>query len=418
MSGLRILCVPLILSVLCLNVFAQSMPTASPETVGLSKDRLDRITASMKKHVEAGDFPGATGLIARHGKIAYFETYGYQDRESMTPMDKNTIFRIYSMSKAITGVAVMALHEEGHFFLSDPVSKYLPEFTEMKVAVEQGEDVELVDAERPITIRDLLRHTSGITYGGGGNAGKFYRDAGVGSRDYDLSEFTKRLASVPLESEPGTTWEYGYSIDVLGRLVEVISGKTFDVFLEERIFRPLGMKDTAFHVPSNKHDRLVTLYSPNPDGGIRVATSAAQDSYKQPAVFFSGGGGLVSTTMDYARFSQMLLNDGALGGVRILGKKAVELMRANHLGDIPKKGYLIARNGVGFGLTFAVTLDPGRTGALGSKGAYSWGGAAGTRFWIDPAEDMICVFMVNILPYGTLNYGDEFKLLAYQAIVN
>lgn len=312
----------------------------------------------------------------------------------------------------------MALHEEGHFFLNDPVSKYLPEYAEMKVAAEQGEDTKLVDATRPITIRDLLRHTSGITYGGGGNAGKFYRDAGVGSRNHDLSEFSKRLASVPLESEPGTAWEYGYSIDVLGRLVEVVSGMTFDVFLEKRIFQPLDMRDTAFHVPSNKHDRLVTLYSPNPDGGIRIATSPAQDSYKQPAIFFSGGGGLVSTTMDYARFCQMLLNDGELDGARILGKKSVELMRTDHLGDIPKKGGLIARDGIGFGLTFAITLDPGRTGALDSKGVYRWGGAAGTRFWIDPAEDMISVFMVNILPYGTLTYGDEFKLLAYQAIVD
>ena len=415
MSAIRLICTSLIVSLLCLNVFAQSMPTASPKSLGFSKDRLDRITASMNQHVADGDFSGATGLIARHGKIVYFETYGDQNRESSTPMAEDTIFRIYSMSKAITGVAVMILHEEGHFFLTDAVSKYLPEYDEMTVASANNEPAK---AENQITIRDLLRHTAGITYGGGGNSAKYYRSSGVRG-NHDLAEFSKRLATVPLEFEPGTEWEYGYSIDVLGRLVEVVSGQTFDVFLEDRIFKPLGMTDTAFHVPSSKHDRLATLYSPNPEGpGVYVATSRAQDSYKEPAVFFSGGGGLVSTTMDYARFCQMLLNDGDLDGAQVLGKKAVELMRTDHLGDIPKNGYLIARDGIGFGLTFAVTLDPGQTGAIDSKGVYRWGGAAGTRFWIDPVEDMFCVFMVNILPYGTLNYGDEFRLLAYQAIVD
>jgi CubicO group peptidase (beta-lactamase class C family) len=396
------------------GAFAQHLPTASPKSVGLSKDRLERIATVMEKHVEAGEISGATGLIFRRGKLAYFETFGYQDRESKTPMGEDAIFRIYSMSKAITGVAVMALYEEGHFFLTDPVSKYLPEFAEMKVADDDG----VVDAKRPITIRDLLRHTAGISYGRAKNSGKFYGEAGVGTKEHDLAEFSKRLASVPLEFEPGTVWLYGYSIDVLGRLVEVISGQPFDEFLEERIFQPLGMKDTAFYVPSEKHDRLVTLYSPDSAGGITVATSAAQDSYKHPVAFLSGGGGLVSTTMDYARFCRMLLNEGALGDVRILGKKAVELMRTDHLGDIPKRGPLIAQDGTGFGLTFAVVLDPGRRGHIDSKGTYLWGGAAGTRFWIDPVEDMFCVFMVNILPYSNLKYGEEFRLLAYQAIVD
>jgi len=417
MIKLRVLIVLFVASVSCFGAFAEEIPTAHPGSVGLSSDRLDRITKAMNDHVEAGNIAGGTGLIARHGKIAYFETYGFQDRESEIPMSPDTIFRIYSMSKAITGVAVMVLHEEGHFFLTDPVSKYLPEYADMKVAVKTGEDVELVDAEHAITIRDLLRHTSGITYGSRGNTSPHYRQANL--RDsQDLEAFSKKLGTVPLESEPGSAWEYGFSIDVLGRLVEVISGMTFDVFLEKRIFKPLKMVDSAFHVPADKHKRLATLYSPNAEGGgITVATSRAQDSYKHKPAFFSGGGGLVSTTMDYARFCQMLLNDGALDGEQILGKKSVELMRANHLGDIPKKGRLIAQDGIGFGLTFAVTLDPGQTGALDSAGVYRWGGAAGTRFWIDPAEDMVCVFMVNILPYRDLNYGDEFKLLAYQAII-
>ncbi|MFP6581640.1 MAG: serine hydrolase [Candidatus Hydrogenedentota bacterium] len=418
MNGLRTVCIVLLFIATGATSFAQSLPLTSPESVGFSQERLDRITAAMNRHVEAGDISGGTGLIARHGKIAYFETYGNQDRESETPMDKDAIFRIYSMSKAITGVAVMMLHEEGKFFLTDPVSKYLPEYTDMKVASMFDGEVQLTDATQQITVRDLLRHTAGITYGGGKVLGPLYRKAGVGGRNDDLEAFSKKLAAAPLSFEPGSTWEYGYSIDVLGRLVEVISGQPFDAFLEERLFAPLGMNDTAFHVPAEKHDRLVTLYSPNENGGIRVATSRAQDSYKEPATFFSGGGGLVSTTMDYARFCQMLLNDGDLDGEQILGRKSVELMRTDHLADIPKKGYLIAADGIGFGLTFAVQKDPGLNGTLDSKGSYRWGGAAGTRFWIDPAEDMFCVFMVNILPYTNLKYGDEFKLLAYQALVD
>lgn len=401
----------------CASALSQTMPKAAPESVGLSSLRLERITGAMQKHVDEGHIAGSTGLILRHGKIAYFETVGYQDREAKTPMAEDTIFRIYSMSKAITGVAVMMLYEQGHFFLTDPVEKYLPEYADAKVAEDSKGGVELVDARNKMTIRDLLRHTSGITYGGANTkTGKFYREAGARGRGQNLEQFSKKLGSAPLEFEPGTEWQYGFSIDVLGRLVEVASGQTFDKYLEDNIFEPLGMKDTAFHVPAAKHDRLATLYSPEGEDKIRVATSPAQDSYKEPATFFSGGGGLVSTTMDYARFTQMLLNEGELDGVRLLGKKSVELMRTDHLGDIKKNGPLIARDGIGFGLTFAVTLDPGQVGSLDSKGVYRWGGAAGTRFWIDPVEDMITIFMVNILPYR-FTYGDEFKLLAYQAII-
>ena len=415
MNNLRVVCTMLIVSVLCLDAFAQYLPTASPKSKGFSQERLDRITNVMNQHVADGDFTGATGLIVRDDKVVYFETYGEQDGEAGIPMQEDTIFRIYSMSKAITGVAVMMLHEEGRFFLNDPVSDYLPEYKNMKVAVEKDGEVELVDAQNPITIRDLLMHTAGVNYGSSRKTGKYYRDAGV--RGVDLAEFSKRLGTVPLEFDPGTEWEYGFSIDVLGRLVEVVSGQTFDVFLEERIFEPLGMTDTAFHVQEQKHDRLVILDSPKRGGGVQVATSRAQDSYKEPPVWFSGGGGLVSTTMDYARLCQMLLNNGELDGQQILGRKSVELMRTNHLPDIPKNGSLIAGDGVGFGLTFAVTLDTGLTGAIGSNGSYSWGGAAGTRFWLDPEEDLFGVFMINILPYN-LPYGDEFKLLTYQALVD
>jgi CubicO group peptidase (beta-lactamase class C family) len=396
------------------TTYANGLKPSKPETAGFSSERLDRITDHMNKHVENGHFTGATGLIARQGKIVYFETYGDQDREEKTPMAEDTIFRIYSMTKAITGVAVMREYEKGKFFLNHPVSKYLPEFKEMKVATKDG----LVDAKNQITIRDLLMHTSGITYGSGGNSGQYYREAGARKPGMNLAEFSEAIASAPLEFEPGTEWWYGFSIDILGRLVEVVSGKPFEVYLEEEIFTPLGMKDSAFYVPEENHDRLVKLYTPNDDGGVSVNTGRAQDSYKTPPSYPAGGGGMVSTTMDYARFCQMLVNNGELDGAQILGRKSVELMRADHLGDIPKNGALINRDGVGFGLTFAVIKDIGATGEIDSNGSYNWGGAAGTRFWIDPKEELIGVFMINILPYNGLPYGDEFKRLTYQAIVD
>lgn len=414
---------PLVLVLIGASAWGQGIPVVEPETIGLSSERLERLTKVMQEHVDKKHIPGAVCIIARKGKIGYFETFGTQDMEDGTPMEEDTIFRIYSMSKAITGVAVMILNEENRFFLNEPVSKYLPELGGLEVAVEEkdpdtGEStITTVPSERDMSIRDLLRHTSGVTYGGG-KVAKFYREAGVGDRDITIAQMVERLGKAPLSFEPGTAWEYGLSIDVLGRLVEVASGMGFDEFLEERIFGPLGMKDTAFYVPVQKHPRLVTLYSPDGEGKIRLSTSAAQDSYLTAPVRLSGGGGLVSTAMDYLRFCQMLLNNGELDGVRILGRKAVELMRTNHLGDIEKRGGLIGREGVGFGLTFAVTLDPGRAGSLGSAGEYSWGGAAGTRFWIDPEEELVGVFMVNILPHTALTYGTEFHLLTYQAIVD
>ncbi len=399
-------------------IYADTFKSAKPESVGLSEDRLQRITNHMNAHVEAGHFTGATGLIGRKGKLVYFETYGDQDREENIPMAEDTIFRIYSMSKAITGVAVMMLYEEGHFFLNHPVSRYLPEFAEMKVVSTEGGEEKLVSAENKITIRDLLRHTSGITYGGGGNSAKYYREAGVRTPGMNLAEFSQAVAKAPLEFESGTGWWYGFSIDILGRLVEAVSGQPFEEYLAQHLFDPLGMNDTAFYVPEENHDRLVKLYTPNESGGVSLNTGRAQDSYKAPPSYPSGGGGLVSSTMDYARFCQMLLNNGQLDGVRILGRKSVELMRTDHLGDIHKYGTLIARDGVGFGLTFSITKDIGATGEIDSNGSYSWGGAAGTRFWIDPKEELFGVFMINILPYNGLPYGDEFKRLVYQAIVD
>ncbi len=405
------------------NINGKSLKTGTPEEAGLAKTRLDRIGAVMQKHIAENHIAGAIGLIARRGKIGYFETWGMMDKESAKPMRKDTIFRIYSMTKAVTGVATMMLYEEGKFFLNDPVSKFLPELGKMQVAAERIDPltgkriVYSVPAEREITIRDLLRHTSGLTYTGSRDEkGAFtYNTAGVLNANITIEEAVKRAAKVPLVHQPGSKWDYSISQDVLGRLIEVVSGKTLDQFFAERIFKPLGMVDSGFHVPEEKWERLATLYTPNVDRTIKSYVGPPQDSYKKPATLLSGGGGLVSTTMDYARFCQMLLAGGELDGVRILSRKTVELMSADHLGDIPRVGQLLP-TGYGFGLTFAVNRGIGETGAIGSQGEYNWGGAAGTRFWIDPKEEMIGIFMVQILPHTDLTYGSEFKQLAYQSI--
>ncbi len=403
----------------------KGLKVATPGEAGLSVERLDRIGQTMQQHITENRVAGAIGLIARRGKIGYFETWGMMDKEASKPMRKDAIFRIYSMTKAVTGVATMILYEEGRFFLTEPVSKYLPELGGMKVAVEKTDGAgkrvlsHTVPAEREITIRDLLRHTSGMNYQGPRDekGDPMFVKAGVMSPTITIEEAVKRMSKVPLVHQPGTIWDYSVSQDVLGRLVEVVAGKTLDRFFEERIFKPLGMVDTGFHVPQEKWDRLAALYTPNPDKTIKRHAGLPQESYKKPATLLSGGGGLVSTAMDYARFVQMLINGGELDGARILSRKTVELLNSDHLGNLPRAGGLLAP-GYGFGLTFAVNLGPGKVGSIGSEGEYFWGGAAGTRFWIDPKEQMIGIFMIQILPHTDLIYGTQFKQLAYQAIVD
>lgn len=404
----------------------QVLPQLSPGDVGLAKDRLDRIRVKMEKDIAENRLSGGIGLIARRGKIAYFETYGMADKEAGKPMTKDAIFRIYSMTKAVTGVAVMVLYEEGRFALTDPVSRYLPEFTTMKVAVEKtnpatGKPIlsHTVPAERQITILDLLRHTSGFNYAGPRDekGESFYQRLelnGAGGADFPLSEFVKRLAQVPLVHQPGTTWDYSLSMDVLGRLVEVVSGQTLDQFYGERILKPLRMDDTAFYVPEQKWGRLVTLYTLNPDGTIARASDAMQQGARKKPVLLMGGAGLMSTAMDYTRFVQMLVNGGELDGVRILSPRTVELMRSDVLGDLPRSGGFFPR-GYGFGLTFAVHRGPAESASIVSKGEYNWGGAAGTSFWIDPQEKMTGVMMIQTML--DLGKGNTFKQLAYQAIV-
>lgn len=404
--------------VLAPSVWANDvLKTVAPEQVGLSAERLARIDRAMEGHVDDGHFSGAIGMVVRRGKIGYFKTWGDMDKESGTKMPEDAIFRMYSMTKAVTGVAAMILYEHGHFALTDPISNYLPEFKTMRVAIAEAGPV---PADRQITVRDLFMHTAGLSYAGpkAPDGEAYFVKTGV-SKATTLEEMVKRIAKAPLVHQPGTTWHYGYSTDVLARYVEAVSGMPIDEFFRKNIFEPLGMNDTGYYVPKKKWDRFTVLYSLN-DGKktVRRSTAAAQDSYKQPTTKLGGGSGLVSTTMDYARFCQMLANDGELNGVRILSRKSVELMRADHMpADMPRVGGT-SLSGWGFGLTFAVNQGPGRTGTLGSRGEYRWGGAAGTRFWIDPEEEMVTIFMVQILPYRGLSYGREFKRLAYQAIVD
>lgn len=406
-------------------------PTAAPEAVGLSSPRLAHIRRAMQQHIADKKMAGGMGLIARRGKIAYQETYGMADVEAGKPMQMDTIHRIYSMTKPITSVAVMMLYEEGKFQLNDPVAKYLPEFAKMQVAVEEkdpqsGQPVmKLTPAKRPITVRDLLRHTAGLTYGVFGDTlvDREYRKAGILSNP-NLADFVTKLAAIPLQYEPGTRWHYSVSVDVLGRLVEVLSGKSFDQFLQERIFTPLEMNDTGFTVPASKVNRLARLYTPTKEGPIKPSPICnsreeclqkfpdAVPSFTQQMGMLSGGGGLTSTAYDYLRFCQMMLNQGQYEGKRLLSRKTVQLMSSDNLGTIPGMG-----PGMGFGLGFAVSKAPGEAGMMGSPGEFNWGGAAGTKFWIDPQEEMIGIFMIQILP-NTPDYGTEFRVLAYQAIAD
>ena len=401
-------------------VEAQSLPTAKPEQVGLSSERLNKLTATFKADVDKGVIPGAVVLVARHGRVALFEAVGVRDPETKAAMTKDSIFRIYSMSKPITSVAAMTLFEDGKFFLAEPISKYIPQLGGLKVGVEKPDatgkpTLELVPVQRPITIHDLFRHTSGLTYGFFGNTlvKKMYVDTKVWNDYPSNAELVDRLAKLPLAYQPGTTWDYSHSTDVLGRLVEVISRQTLYQFEKERLLDPLGMKDTSFYVTDkSKQDRIVEPFANDRNFGIDA-------DFNDPRVvqaWESGGGGMVATAMDYARFCQMLLNGGSLDGKRILGPKTVAYMTADHLGTsiIPGPLYLPGA-GFGFGLGFAVRKDAGVSPFAGSVGELNWGGAGGTFFWIDPKEDMFVVFMMQS-PKQRVPYRFVLKEMVYAAI--
>jgi CubicO group peptidase (beta-lactamase class C family) len=369
-----------------------SLPFAAPEEVGLSPARLKRLDDVLRGDIDRGLVPGAVALVARRGRIAHFEALGARDPATEAPLHRDSIFRIYSMTKPIVSVAAMMLWEEGRFLIGDPVAKYLPEFAEMDVAVERDGRVERVPAGRAVTMQDLLRHTSGLTYEFRGNAPvqKMYMDAKVFRRNQTNAEQAAALARLPLMHQPGTCWEYSRSTDVLGRVIEVLTGETLGDVLAQRILKPLGMADTDFYVPSAKHQRLAEAFATDPESGAGVQLIEV----RQKPSFESGGGGLVSTAMDYARFLQMMLNGGTLDGVRLLSRKTVEYMTADHLGGMQGAPDLLIP-GYGFGLGFAVRLQPGFAQVPGSVGQYYWGGLAGTTFWVDPAEQLFALLLIQ-----------------------
>jgi CubicO group peptidase (beta-lactamase class C family) len=396
---------------------ARDLATAKPEDAGMSTERLKRLSAAMQKVIDDKRLAGITTMIARHGKIVHFETFGSQNLETKTPMAKDTIFRIYSMTKPITGVALMMLYEEGKFRLSDPVEKYIPEWKGMKVASGYGTEAPQTEpANHPMTIRELMSHTGGLSYGifSESQVDKMYRDAGVLDSNSTLKDMIGKLAKIPLRQQPGTKWHYSVSVDVQGYLVEVLSGMTFDQFLQTRLFGPLEMKDTAFYVPADKAKRFAQVYNYDENGALvaREGFSGGANYLEMPK-FHGGGGGLVSTTMDYMRFCQMLLNGGELDGVRILSPTTIKLMASNQL---PKAIPEMAP-GTGFGLDFAVVHDPVEAGSY-SKGEYYWGGAAGTWFWIDPVEDLVFVGMIQQFGDKRPDLRPVSKQLTYQAILD
>ncbi len=373
------------------------LATAAPEAVGMSSERLTRLHDGMQQLVDDGRLAGITTMVARSGRVVDFQTYGFRDLEARDPMEEDAIFRIYSMSKPVTSVALMTLYEEGAFRLSDPVEKYIPEFSDLQVAADWGPDGPVLEEpDHPMTIRELMTHTAGLAYGIGapGPVDSLYAARGVLSRDQTLEDMIEKLSAIPLRHQPGMRWYYSIAVDVQGYLVEVLSGQPFDEFLQERIFEPLRMVDTGFHVPEEDHDRFARYYGyDDADELVPTGNTDAEVGsrpYLDPTTFFAGGMGLVSTTTDYMRFAQMLLNGGELDGTRILSPTTVELMTRNQMPrERPERS-----PGEGFGLGFSVVLDPVAS-EFYSEGEYYWGGAAGTWFWIDPVEELIFVGMIQ-----------------------
>jgi CubicO group peptidase (beta-lactamase class C family) len=409
--------------------------SARPEALGLSSERLARIDAHLKsRYIDPGKIAGALTLVARRGEIAYLSPVGLMDRERGKPMTEDTIFRIYSMTKPITSVALMMLHEQGHFQLDDAVHKLIPvpAWRDLRVyQVGNHPDFLTAPCARPMTVRDLLRHTSGLTYGfmERTNVDAAYRKLGIGSIDkpFDgtLQDMVQLLATLPLEFSPGTAWNYSVSTDVLGYLVEVLSGEPFDQYLRRHIFEPLGMHDTAFQVPPEEVDRFAACYDRGPGKKLRLQDDPPTSPYLAAPKLLSGGGGLVSTAADYLRFCRMLLAAGELDGVRLLGPRTIEFMTRNHLPDGKDLTDLSVGafsetpyEGTGFGLGFSVKLDPVRSGVIGSVGEYAWGGAASTIFWIDPAEDLIVIFLTQLMPSATFNFRGQLQSIIYSAIID
>jgi len=403
----------------------------NPETVGLSSSRLSRIGGHLKRYVDAGKIAGTLTLIARRGQIAYLEPLGHLEIERRRPVTPDSIWRIYSMTKPITSVGLMMLYEEGRFQLDDPVHRFIPSWQNQRVFVGGNYPVfKTAPVERPMSIRDLLSHTSGLTYGfmERTNVDAAYRKLGVADQTrsgYTLQDMVDTLAELPLEFSPGTRWNYSVATDVVGHLIEVISGQRLDVYLRQRVLEPLGMRDTSFVLSDEQVARFAANYERQGDGSLKMIDDPDQSSYRRCS-FFSGGGGLLSTAPDYFRFTSMMQNLGELDGVRLLGRKTVELMTMNHLPggqdltDLAQAGMFTetAYGGVGFGLGFSVMQSPARAQILGSPGEFAWGGAASTAFWIDPVEDLIVIFMTQLMPSSSYPLRRELRVLTYASLLD
>ncbi|MEC7265792.1 MAG: serine hydrolase domain-containing protein [Bacteroidota bacterium] len=417
-------CSTILLSLfLYFNAHAQELVKVAPEEVGMSSERLQVMTRTFQDYIDHDKLPGAVILVSRKGKIAYFESFGKNDIAREIPMTDSSIFRIASQTKAIVSVGIMILQEQGKLLISDPVGKYIPAFMETKVAVAKEDGTyEVVKSNRPITIRDLLTHTSGVSYGEGIAADQWKKAKIQGwyfaDREEPILATVTRMAGLPFESQPGEQFVYGYNTDILGALIEVISGKPLDIFLQENIIGPLGMADTHFYLPKEKKDRLAVVYSPKDNGLERAPEQGGmvgQGAYVDgPRKSFSGGAGLLSTSLDYTKFLQMMLNGGIYNGKRILSPKTVELMTVNHLGDasFPWVG------GTGFGLGFSVVEDLGDRGTPGTVGEYGWGGAYHSTYWVDPKEELTVVYFTQLIPSGDIDDHGKLRSLVYQAIVD
>jgi len=406
-----------------LSANAQELTKVSPETVGMSSERLEILSKTFQEYIDQDELSGATILVARKGKVAYFESFGKNDLENNVLMTNTSMFRIASQTKAIVSVGTMMLQEQGKLLITDPVGKHIPEFMETTVAVSKDDgSYEIVKANRPITIRDLLTHTSGVGYGQG-MASDLWEKANIqgwyfADREEPILATVTRMADLPFESQPGEQFVYGYNTDILGALIEVVSGKALDVFLKENILDPLGMTDTHFYLPEEKKGRLAVVYSSTEDGLERAPNPGGmvgQGAYVEgPRKSFSSGAGLLSTSMDYAKFLQMMLNGGTYNGKRLISPKTVELMTVNHLG----KATFPWAGGTGFGLGFSVVEDLGARGTLGSIGEYGWGGAYHSSYWVDPKEELVVVYFTQLIPAGDIDDHGKLRALIYQAVVD
>jgi CubicO group peptidase (beta-lactamase class C family) len=398
---------------------AQELPSATPESVGMSSDRLDRLTGALEAYVEAGQLAGAAAIVLRGGNVVYHEAVGYRDKEAGDMLATDAIFRIASQTKAIVSTGILMLQEEGELLITDPVSKYLPAFRNTTVAEpREGGGYDVVPARRPITLRHLLTHTAGIGYGSG-PGGDRWETAGItgwyfGHREEPVRATVDRMAALPFQAQPGEAFVYGYNTDILGAVIEVVSGQPLDTFVRERILAPLDMRDTHFYLPPAKRDRLATVYgyagtlARAPDGPGMQTQGQYVDG---PRTSFSGGAGLLSTTRDYARFLQMMLNGGELNGVRLLSPTTVDLMTQDHIPHIDRGP------GNGFGLGFSVRLDVGAAGQPGSAGEFGWGGAYHSTYWADPVEDLAVVYLTQVIPAQGLDDQSKLRALVYASII-